>query len=491
MPLARRIGRAPPLTEYGNQENTMATSSTLPPITSLGSGSKLDLQGILDSLAANEKQQLTLIQAQQTNVKTQISAYGTLKSAVDTLQTAAKALADSKTYNVTKATVNGGATEFSVSTQTGATPASYNVKIDALAASQQLKSGMIADRTASMGGGGNITVTLADGTTKTVDVGNDTSLNGIAKAINASDDIGVSASIVNNGSGQSYLILTASDTGTDAAVTKITSSNSAIQGVVGYDSSVPGSPMTQTQAAANAQLKINDVAVTSQSNTVDDIIDNVTITLNQVTTGTQSFTVASDTSGISTAVQTFVGAYNTLQNLVKSLTAYDADAEKGSPLTGDSATRSITSTLSGALRVLSTGASTLKTIQDLGITTDPTDGTLDLNVGTIDSNHLHSLNDSLKTNPQDVENILTALGTNVSNAINGITGSKGLIQTRIDGLNATVDTLQDTYDRTSDRIDADIANIRAQFVQLDAFVAQMNSTSTYLTQQFASLSNSK
>jgi flagellar hook-associated protein 2 len=471
---------------------TTTTPSALPPITSLGSGSNLDLQGILDSLKDNETQQLTFIKNQQTTVQTQISAYGSLKSAVETLQTAAQALANPKTYNVTTATVSGDSTAYSVKTKAGATPATYNVEVIALAKAEQLKSGAIADRTSSMGTSGTITVTLADGTSKTLDVSKDTSLNGIAKAINADDSTGVTASIINDGTGKSVLMLTSADTGTKAAVTSVTSTNAAIQSAIGYDSTgvTPGG-MTQQQQATDAQLKINDVLVTSPSNTVDSAIDNVTISVSQVTTGPVAFTVASDTSGIPTAVQTFVSAYNSLQSMVKAMTAFDPGTEQASVLTGESATRSMTATLSSALRVLSASSGTLKTIQDLGIDTDPSDGSLDLNLGTIDSTHQHSLNDSLRTNPDDVVNILTALGTNVDKAIDGIVGPNGLIQTRINGLTTTSDNLQETYDSASDRIDADIANIRAQFVQLDSFVAQMNSTSSYLTQQFAALSGSK
>ncbi|AOB31064.1 hypothetical protein AKI39_10700 [Bordetella sp. H567] len=467
----------------------MATSP-LPPVTSLGSGSNLDLQGILESLQDNEKQALVPIQNQQTLVTTQLSAYGTLQQAVETLQTAASALADPKTYNVTTATIVGGSDAFTVKTAAGATPATYKVQVDQLATSAQLKSGAIADRTQALGTGGTITVTLADGTNKTIDVSKDTSLNGIAKAINADDAAGVTATILTDGSGKSFLQLTSSDTGTQAAVTKITSTNSTIQTALGYDASAtPTGGMTQTVAATDAKVTINDVQIVSGSNTLDKNIDNVTITLSDVTTSPVTVKVATDSSGVVTATQNFVTAYNTLQKMVASMTKYDPSSNQSSVLTGDSTTRSISSTVTSALRVLASSTDTLKTIQDLGITTDPTDGTLDLNLNTIDSTHLHSLNGSLSTNPKDVADILTALGTSVGKAVGGILGSNGLLATRTAGLTETQKTLQTRFDSVNSRIDADVANLRAQFVQLDSFVAKMNSTSSYLTQQFAALSN--
>jgi len=324
---------------------------------------------------------------------------------------------------------------------------------------------------------------------KTIDVSKDTSLNGIARAINADDEAGVTAAILTDGDGKSYLQLTSADTGTKKAVTSITSTNSTIQSAIGYDASAtPTGGMSELVGATDAKATINGVEIVSGSNTLDKNIDNVTITLSDVTTDPVTVNIATDPSGVVSAVQNFVTSYNALQTLVKSLTKYDSTTDQGSTLTGDSTTRSIDSMLSGALRVLASGTDTLNTIADLGITTDPTDGSLDLDLNRIDSTHLHSLNDSLSSNPKDVGDILTALGKSVGTAINGILGSNGLLATRTAGLNETQKTLQDQYDSVSDRIDADIANIRAQFVQLDAFVAQMNSTSSYLTQQFAALS---
>jgi flagellar hook-associated protein 2 len=296
--------------------------------------------------------------------------------------------------------------------------------------------------------------------------------------------------VLTNGDGNSYLQLTSADTGTDAAITKITSTNSDIQDAIGYDKSASsGNKLTEIQAGADAIAYIDGLKVVSGSNTLDGTIDDVAITLNEVTTDPISFTLSEDNSSVVTAVQTFVTSYNALQSLVNSLTKYDPTTNTGSPLTGDSTTRSISSSIADALRVLGSSTDTLKTIQDLGINTDPDDGTLTLNLDTIDSTHLHSLNDSLANNGKDVQDILVALGNSVNTAVTGILGSNGLIATRTAGLNETADSLQDQYDRTNDRIDADIANIRAQFVQLDAFVAQMNSTSSYLTQQFNALSN--
>src|SRR5690606_1346801 len=105
------------------------------------------------------------------------------------------------------------------------------------------------------------------------------------------------------------------------------------------------------KGAKNAIVLINDIEVESQSNTITDAIEGVTLTLtkeNEV--GKPSvLSVTADDSVTSKAVNTFVTTYNNLQNIIKSLTSYDVEAKKGSALTGDSLARKVQSQVRDAL----------------------------------------------------------------------------------------------------------------------------------------------
>src|SRR3546814_20722444 len=62
-----------------------------------------------------------------------------------------------------------------------------------------------------------------------------------------------------------------------------------------------------------------------------------------------------------------------LQGIIKTLTSYNVDAQKGSALTGDSLARQVQSQIRSALNVAeSSGA--IRTLSQMGITTNPTDG---------------------------------------------------------------------------------------------------------------------
>lgn len=449
-------------------------------ITSLGSGSGLALEDMLQKLQTAEEKKLTLITNRQSSVNAQISAYSKIQNAIEAVQKAALALGEPATLGAVKSTVSSDA--LTVKTEAGAVAGDYKVDVSQLAQAQVLKSGPVSNRTAQMGSGGEMTLTLAGGTINTVQLGDDTSLDGVAKAINASDETDVRATIVTDNNGDSYLLLTSKTTGTQAAVKSITSDNAVVNDVVAFDTAGGTSNLTEEQKATNALLTINDISVESQTNIVTGAIDGVTLTLTGTTAA--SISISSDPSVTSKAVQSFVDAYNTLQSTFTSLTAFDVSAKTQSVLTGDGTTRNIQSTLAAALRVVS-GEGSLQTLSQLGVTSDPKTGQLKLDQTKLDK--------ALADNPADVARVFGGTGglaKKMDMAAKGFMSDQGAIKTRTDGLAETVESLQDQYDRSKRQIDATMDLYRAQFSKLDVLVAQMQNTSNYLTQQFAALAKS-
>jgi len=452
-------------------------------ITSLGS-SGLPLQDTLDKLQKAEEQRLTLISNQQSSFETKISAYSKLQSAIEAVQKAAAALGKDDAMSAVKANVTGDAV--SVTTAAGAVPGNYSIKVTEVARAQTLQSAAFTNRTSNIGSGGSITFTQAGGTTKTLDLGSDTSLNGVVKAINADDTLGVSATVINDGNGNSFLMLTDKTEGTKAATAKITvSGNADLAAALNYDATDAGaSTLTVQSAANNASLEINGVQVTSQTNTITDVIDNVTITVKEKTTTNAQVAVTADTAAASTAIQNFVKAYNTLQTTIKDLTSFDVAAETQSALTGDGTTRNIQNSMASALRVVS-GDGALRTLSSLGLATDPKTGQINLDQTKLDK--------ALAENPADVRRIFAGSGglaEKMASATDTILGNNGTIKNRTEGLEQTVKTLKKQYDTTKLTITATMDNYRIQFAKLDAMVVQMKGTSEYLTQQFANLSSS-
>jgi flagellar hook-associated protein 2 len=74
--------------------------------------------------------------------------------------------------------------------------------------------------------------------------------------------------------------------------------------------------------------------------------------------------------------------------------------------------------------------------------------------------------------------------------VTDLTSTGGALKAATDGIGSTLDDLTDQYNAVQKRVDATVARYRAQFTQLDVLVATMNNTMSYLTQQFAAMSNS-
>lgn len=455
----------------------MATTS------SIGVGSNLPLNDLLDSLRKNENNALVLIQSRQVAVQTKISAYGQLQGAVSALQKAAEAVGKPEVFGALKATT--GSEAFSVTTGKTAIAGQYSIQVDTLARAQTLVAQGRTDRDVAIGSGGSVTITLANGESHAIDLtGKDTSLVGLVAALNGDPDSGVNATLVNDGTGAPHrLLLTSRSTGTESAVQSIAvTGNDDLQAVIGYDKAGNTANFTE-QVATNATVLINSIPITSQTNTIQDAIEGIELTLKQTTTGAESLSITRDDTAATKAINDFVKAYNGLLGSIKTLTSYDVANQRTSALTGDSLARRVQNEMRNAISGALGGENGLS-LSAIGIAVDPKTGELK-----IDDKKLSS---ALSTDLEGVTALFTGAtgaGTRVAAAADTFTRSGGYFSSNTDSLNRSLDQMQKQYDATAARIDQRMETYRQQFTRLDAMVAQMNSVSSYLTQQLSMLNN--
>lgn len=457
-------------------------------ITNLGSVSGLPLEKILSDLQTAEDKKLSIYTTRAESYKTRIDAYAQLQSALEALQKSAGVLGKTETMAAIKGSVTDGNALTATVAAEGAVAGQYTITVNNLARAQSLQSGAVADRTAKHGDTGSFEIELADGTKRTIDLKGDTSLNGIVKAINADDKSGLRATVINDGNGNNYLMLTAKDTGVQASVKNITvTGDQSLKDILSFSTAADGTTtgMANTKAE-DAEVVINGITVKSGSNNVSKAIDGVTLNLTEKTEAGKPITLKleSDTSVANKAIQDFVKTYNALQTTIKNLTAFDAKAATNQPLTGDGTTRSIQSSVTNALQAV-LGEGTVRSLADLGITTDPQTRQLKLDQTKLDK--------ALTGNPADVTKLLTGehgLAKNFEAAFKDVLGSTGSLKTRTDGLAKTMSDLDAQQKRAKAASDAEIDQMRTRFVALDKFYMQMQTTANYLTQQFAAMNKS-
>lgn len=442
-------------------------------ISALGIGSGLDLNGLLDQLAAAEQKKLEPIVQRQQSYQAKISAFGKLESALAKFREASQKLDDPKQFQAVQKTVTGDA--LTATTAKGAPVGTYGIEVTQLAQASSVASFGVADEKERLGGGA-ISFTLGNGESFSVDIdSDDSSLVKIRDAINAANG-GVRASIVNDGGDQPYrLMFSSEETGSEAAITDI-AFDGALGGALNLDEN------TRVEAR-NAELSVNGIAVSSQSNHVQGALQDVTLNLTE--TGSATLEISRDDSAIKKAVNEFVDAYNDLKKTMTGLTKYDADSGSAGELLGNSTLRGIESSLRG---VLSGGVADgdFHLLSDVGIKLQ-LDGTLKVDED--------ALNDAIADNVGGLSRFFAGVGdkdglaAGLDDALGAILDDRGLLDNATQGLNDSIDSLQKTYDRTQQQIDATIARYRVQFSQLDSMISQMNSTSSYLTQQFDMLNS--
>jgi flagellar hook-associated protein 2 len=487
-------------------------------ISSLGVGSNLDLNTLLSGLRNAENAPLHAIQQQQTSYSAKLSAYGQLQAALGSLQTAATALSASTLFQGVKAT-SSASDVLGVSATSSAAAGSYTVNVTKLAQAQSLAAAGQASATADLAGGpatikiqfGTISGGVADGSghypnattftadpdraAQTVDIAaGSSSLTDIRDAINAKTALGVTASIVNDGSGNPYrLVLTSKTTGEESSMQITVTGDVALQNLLTYDphdtDPDPGingtQNMAETAVAKNAALKVNGIDVTSASNSVTDAIEGTTMTLASL--GTSTVTVAKDTASVSSAITSFVTAYNNLQSTASKLSAYDAEKKSGAALLGDSALRNIQTRIRAVLGSPQ-ASGTLTVLSQAGVSIDKT-GTMQVNST--------KLNAALSSDLSGVATLFSGVsgsggyGRQVDTLITSFNSSTGLLKSAQNSVNTTLKALDKEYERTQERVDATIARYQTQFSQLDTLMARMNQTGAYLTQQFSAMNNVK
>jgi flagellar hook-associated protein 2 len=445
-------------------------------ITAAGVGSGLEVEKIVSQLVALERRPLDNLETKSKQINAQISAYGSLKSKVADFETAMSALNSADKFKLFS-TTSSTETVLTATASSSAAKGTFDIEVTALAARDKYRSSAFTDANTVVGEG---TLTIGVGANSfsvTIDSSNRT-LSGIRDAINsASDNTGVTASIVTDANGAS-LTFSSDETGVVNAlsfsVTGDTDGNNA--DALGLSSLVTAN-LTRLVTAADAQIQIDGVngfTVNSTTNTISGAIEGVDISVKSL--GTSTITVGRDDEAIEKAVNKFIESYNVLRD--------EITTQRAGQLAGDSTLLSIERQLQDIFNDGSSiTGSNYSYLSEIGITTN------DKNQFQLDATELKS---ALDNDFSSFVNLFAAdnegFATRLASLASSLQQSDGLIDAREDGLREQLDRNQEAQDRFSVRLESIEARIRAQFTALDTLVSQLNNTGSFLTQQLANIS---
>src|SRR6478609_7076630 len=442
-------------------------------LSSTGVGSGLDINSLVKQLVAAERSAPEQrISRESAKATTEFTALATLKGAISAFQGALNAMKGADAFATRKATA-GDEAAFTASVTTKAAAGNYDVEVVQLAAAARIGSAVYPGGPDSVVGTGTLTIAVGAKSFSVDIAAEGNSLADIRDAINAAkDNTGVRATLIRDTAGSgSYLVLSATKTGAANAIT--VSSTGADAGLAQLVQDLQAVDPDRDVAAQDAIAFVSGYEIHSDPNTVSGAIDGVTLSLKKAEVGKLvSLSVERDAVTNKKRAENFVSAYNVLAQQITSLSRYDAASKSGGPLLGDSMLRSLDTQVRRILSESVAGVTgSRNTLASLGITRTIS-GTLQLDAAT---------------------QVFTASGSGVAVRLSAFLGTKLSSTGEFASRDQRIAAKRRDLEKQSDALDARMEVIQArylkQFTALDSMLAQMQSTSTYLSQQLTSLSN--
>lgn len=420
-----------------------------------------------------------------TKAESQISALGTLRNALSEFQTALKGLNDASLYTARTVTSSDSA-RFTVTADTSALAGKYSIEIERLATSSKIATGSIkGDSNAVFEQGGTLTIGQADKSFD-IDVAAGSSLKQVRDAINQRlKDEGITANIISDpGTGTSRLALSSSKTGDGQDLNF--SVNASPSSDPQFNSLADLAGVTVLAAAGNAKLKVDGLEVQSASNTVDDVIEGVTLNLLKADSENDkalTLTVGDNTAAVKSNLQRFVDSYNKLITTTDSLTKMVA-VSGGEPvvgqLLGDSSVRNLLNGLRSEMGTPGQGDQ-LRLLSDLGINTGK-DGKLSLDSAKLDK--------ALAENYDAVSGFLTGdqgVMGRLNARVEPYTATDGVLAGRVKGLEQTRANAKEEVTALNLRMEKVQARLYAQYNAMDSLVGQLSRTGDWMSSALSSL----
>ena len=229
--------------------------------------------------------------------------------------------------------------------------------------------------------------------------------------------------------------------------------------------------------ASNAQILVNNIAVTSASNTIEDAIPGASITLFRRDPETAiAVDVAPDASVFESKIEDFVDAYNDLVNFANAQMKAAGEGEEGS-IGRDPLLRQLRSTLRNSLTSAYGNTGPFQYVSEMGLELTQS-GTLELNKA--------RFNEAVASGAVDVTALF--VGTtdspgalaSVQSLLGQYTGSEGLLPGARTQLNARVDRIEDQVIAMQERLAVRRLALQREFIAADQAMSLLKSQSASL-----------
>ena len=449
-------------------------------VSALGAGAGIDSKAIVDALVEAERApQQSSLDRLVSRSETRVSAFGIVKSTLELVRDQFRKLNDVSDLNAFN-TQSSDSTLVSATASSSASAGVYQIQVTQLADRDSYTFDGFDSKTDSLNGGSDLAITVTQGGTSTELTVSSPTLSNIVETINDSN-LGITANVIDTGAASGRYVLSVSgETGVDNAF----SISSAVM-----------TGQAQQTTAQNSSLEVNGVKITNASNSIGTAVAGLNLEL-KGTFVSESITVTRDTSGVKTEIQNLAQVYNEAQTIFNSLrSGSDAEDELVGALSTDSIFRSVQSSFRNTFSsISSTPSGDINYWADLGVSVQR-DGTLKIDEDRLDSALATSFDDVVTAltadteSQSDIGDASRGLAGDMSAMIRDLTKANGPIANAI---STSTESLSD-YEVRLTELDSRMDRIRERYTQQFAAMQQIvdgfNSTSEYLTNNFAALNN--
>jgi flagellar hook-associated protein 2 len=439
------------------------------PIT-LSGFNNIDFSQVLNALMAQERLPVNQLTTQQTALNNQKGFFATFASKLAGLESAVHGLTSASAFDGRSGTVSDpSAATVSVG---GSTPrGSYSVLVTSLAKAQVTGTSSThtdRDSTIVATGGtltiGGVPVTLSGPVT----------LDGLAEAINGTANVGVTASVVQNG-GNYQLVLTGQSTGTAGSYAVA----NALTGGAGVAFAA-----ANAQDASNAVGTVNGIAFSTSTNRIEGVIPGSTLELVKTApTNPIVITITADRNSVKELVRKVRLAYNEVVSFIDDQQV--AMREKNpSAIGGDPLVRNLRSQLARVLNTDRAVGGTFSAIAEVGLGFSRT-GQLEFNEAEFDAavERDSAGVQALFSGAGGVDGAFSALSTTIST----YTAAGGLLPTAQLRISDQVSRISERIDDFELRLATRREALQREFTAADLAIKQLNSSLGQLNSLGASL----
>ena len=353
----------------------------------------------------------------------------------------------------------------------GALLGTYEMEVRAMARSEKELAYGFPDKDDTPVGFGFMLIERDDGQEVEIEVEPYTTLQDLANQINDAD-AGVKAMVINT----KYY--------PDAYRLLVVSEQSGKEAQIYLDEDTTFLEFKEQVTGRNLDVLFEDVPVTDEDNTLDELIDGVTLSIRRSEPGTRiQISVVHDLDATVEGIKNFVDRYNSVANFINGQFIENPDTGQYGILSGDSSIKMVMRQLQSALVALPKGGEKFNTLSEIGISTNPKTGELNFNESKV--------RESLTEDYDSVANLFirTSKSVGVAEALaqklkNFRDPGFGAVKSRIRALDKIIDGHDKEIERRERQLESKEASIRRRFTALETTLSSLQGQSNFLKARF-------